>query len=73
MIPLDHSHYLYSYFTHVQVGRKTQELQVDRTSAIFEVYTDRIIKKTQNCNKALLWLLRQDLSEFSVSFTLICS
>ena len=56
------------------MGRKTQELQVDRTDAIFEVYTDRIIKKTQNCNKALLWLLsQQDLSEFSVSFTLICS
>ena len=62
------------HFCLLQVARKTQQLHLNRTDAIFEVYTDRIIKKTQNCNKALLWLLsQQDLSEFSVSFTLICS
>ena len=61
--------YVYILIYFVQVANKTQQLQVDRTNAIFEVYTDRIIVKTQNCDKALLWILSQELSEFSVSFT----
>lgn len=50
----------------VQVARKTQQFEINRTDAIFEVYTDRIIEKTQNCDKALLWIMSQELSEFSV-------
>ena len=57
----------------VQVARKTQQLQIDRTNAIFEVYTDRIIEKTQNCDKALLWILSQELSEFSVCHVNACT
>ena len=49
-----------------KVAQKTQELQVERTDAIFEVYTDRIVKKLQTCDEALLWIFRQSISEFSV-------
>ena len=55
------------------MARKTQQLQIDRTNAIFEVYTDRIIEKTQNCDKALLWILSQELSEFSVCHVNVCT
>ena len=47
---------------------KTQQFQINRTDAIFEVYTDRIVEKTQDCNKALLWITSQEISEFSVCY-----
>ena len=50
----------------MQVAQKTQNMQVNRTDAIFEVYTDRIVKKKKNCDKALLWIFSQAISEFSV-------
>ena len=52
----------------VQVASKTQQFEITRTDAIFEVYTDRIIEKTQDCDKALLWIVSQEISEFSVSY-----
>ena len=52
----------------IQVASKTQQFEINRTDAIFEVYTDRIIEKTQDCDKALLWITSQEISEFSVSY-----
>ena len=51
----------------MQVASKTQQFEINRTDAIFEVYTDRIIDKTQDHDKALLWITSQEISEFSVS------
>ena len=45
---------------------KTQETLINQTDAIFEVYTDRVVKKSTRCDKALLWILSQAISEFSV-------
>ena len=50
----------------LQTAEKTQQLNVNRTDAIFEVYTDRIVEKTKSCDKGLLWIVSQDISEFSV-------
>lgn len=50
----------------VQVARKTQQLHINRTDAIFEVYTDDIIEQVQSCDKALIWIISQEISEFSV-------
>ena len=52
----------------IQVVNKTQQFEINRTDAIFEVYTDRIIEKTQDCDKALLWITSQEISEFPVSY-----
>ena len=50
----------------IQVALKTQETLINQTDAIFEVYTDRVVKKSTRCDKALLWILSQAISEFSV-------
>jgi len=56
------------YFTHLyyQTAEKTQQHSLNRTDAIFEVYTDCIVKKTKSCDKGLLWIISQEISEFSV-------
>ena len=53
-----------------QAVEKTQQHNINRTDAIFEVYTDRIVEKTKSCDKGLLWIVSQDISEFSVC---VCS
>ena len=50
----------------IQVAQKTQNMEINRTDAIFEVYTDLIVKKKLTCDKALLWVFSQSISEFSV-------
>ena len=55
--------YVYSF---LQVANKTQKMLIGRTDAILEVYTDRIIEKEKNLNKALLWVTKHTISEFSV-------
>ena len=54
------------YMFCIQVAQKTQNMEINRTDAIFEVYTDLIVKKKLSCNKALLWIFSQSISEFSV-------
>ena len=54
------------HFCLLQVARKTQQLHLNRTDAIFEVYTDDIIEQVQSCDRALLWIVSQEISEFSV-------
>lgn len=51
---------------YIQVALKTRDMLISQTDAIFEVYTDRIVQKSTNCDKALLWILSQAISEFSV-------
>ena len=53
---------------YTQVVEKThdQEMPIGRIDAIFEVYTDRIVKNLETCDEALLWIFKQDISEFSV-------
>ena len=51
-----------------QVTEKTQQLHIRKTDAILEVYTDRFVDKCEgDIDAALLWVINQDLSEFSVS------
>ena len=50
-----------------QVVYKTQEQRLKRTDAILEVYTDRFVEKCGSEDLALIWVLQQDLTEFSVS------
>ena len=54
------------HFVHMQVTHKTQEMQIKRVDAILEVFTDCIVKKAKTCDKALLWVSKQDISEFFV-------
>ena len=50
------------------MAQKTQEANLKRTDAILEVYTDRFVAKCHgNEDLALIWVLQQDLTEFSVS------
>jgi len=56
--------------THMQVAQKTQQKEIDRTDVIFEVYTDRIVEKEKSIDGALLWVFKQDISEFSVCMTI---
>ncbi|XP_065884791.1 transient receptor potential cation channel subfamily A member 1-like isoform X2 [Dysidea avara] len=48
-----------------KTAEKTQQHNLNRTDAIFEVYTDRIVEKTRSCDRGLLWIVSQDISEFS--------
>ena len=41
-------------------------MQIKRVDAILEVFTDRIVKKAKTCDKSLLWVSKQDISEFFV-------
>ena len=41
-------------------------MQIKRVDAILEVYTDRIVKKSKTCDEALLWVSKQDISEYFV-------
>ena len=50
----------------LQVKQKTQEMTIKRNDAILEVYTDRIVEKSKDCNQAILWVSKQDISEFFV-------
>jgi len=50
----------------MQVKQKTQQKEIDQTDAILEVYTDRIVEKVKNIDDALLWVFKQNISEFSV-------
>ena len=50
------------------MAQKTQQDNLKRTDAILEVYTDRIVEKCHgNEDLALIWVLKQDLTELSVS------
>ena len=55
-----------SQLLYYQTAEKTQQHSLNRTDAIFEVYTDRIVEKTKSCDKGLLWIISQDISEFPV-------
>jgi len=55
---------------HMQVTQKTQQKKIGRTDAILEVYTDRIVEKVKNIDDALLWIFKQNISEFSVCMTM---
>lgn len=63
------------YFTQytVQVKQKTEELLITQIDAIFEVYTDRFVNEQQSCDKVLLWIFGQNMSEFSVSSSTIAT
>ena len=50
----------------MQVAQKTKEMLIEQSDAILEVYTDRIVNELGNCNEALLWVSKQDISEFFV-------
>lgn len=61
------SPHVYVYIC-LQVAQKTQQDNLKRTDAILEVYTDRFVEKCHGSEDlALLWVLQQDLTEFSVS------
>ena len=50
-----------------QVSEKTQELNIGKMEAIFEVYTDLLVESADGfVDQALLWILRQDIKEFCV-------
>lgn len=46
----------------VQVNEKTQ---MDKSEAIFEVYTDIIVNKMEDDSKALLWIVTLDAKRIS--------
>lgn len=51
----------------LQVSEKTQELNIGKMEAIFEVYTDLLVESAGGfVDQALLWILRQDIKEFCV-------
>ena len=50
----------------LQVKQKTQEMTIKRNDAILEVYTDRIVEESKGCDNAILWVSKQDISEFFV-------
>jgi hypothetical protein len=50
----------------MKVTEKTQRLGLKKTDAILEVYIDRFVGTCEgDVNTALLWIIEQDLSEFS--------
>jgi ankyrin repeat protein len=52
----------------MKVTEKTQRLGLKKTDAILEVYIDRFVGTCEgDVNTALLWIIEQDLSEFSMS------
>ena len=51
----------------LQVTKKTNEMNIGKMEAIFEVYTDLLVKRAGGLvDQALLWILRQDIKEFCV-------
>jgi hypothetical protein len=55
-----------------QVSEKTQELNIGKMEAIFEVYTDLLVESAGGLvDQALLWILRQDIKEFCVRMCLL--
>lgn len=60
----------------IQVVHKTQEMHINKSDAIFEVYTDRIVAEMQDCSKALLGIVKisaKKISEFCVRmYTAAC-
>ena len=52
----------------LQVTKKTNEMNIGKMEAIFEVYTDLLVERADGfVDQALLWVLRQDIKEFCVS------
>lgn len=47
----------YILYICIQVDQKAQELQIDKAEAIFEVYTDRVLKIKGDSSEALLWIV----------------
>ena len=57
----------YIFTIALQVSDKTQQLNIGRMEAIFEVYTDLLEHEAGSLHTALLWVLRRDFKEFCVS------
>ena len=52
----------------LQAAEKSQQLSLGKTDAILEVYTDRFVDLCEgDINETLLWIVEQDMTEFSVS------
>ena len=47
-------------------------MSIDKTDAIFEVYTDHIVQHSASCDEALLWIISQPISERSVRSYIYC-
>ncbi len=51
----------------LQVVEKTNEMNIGKMEAIFEVYTDLLVQRADGfVDQALLWILRQDIKECCV-------
>ena len=47
--------------------KKSNEMNIGRLEAIFEVYTDALVESANGINEALHWILRhEDITEFCV-------
>ena len=52
----------------LQVTKKTNEMNIGKMEAIFEVYTDLLVERADGfVDQALMWVLCQDIKEFCVS------